>query len=39
MKAYGNHFQVSDYNIEGMVNFYYGVASIFGQQKNTHGGW
>jgi hypothetical protein len=32
-EAYGNHFQVSDCNMESMVNFDYGVASIFGQQQ------
>jgi hypothetical protein len=37
MKAYGNHFQVSDYNTEGMVSFDYGVASLFGQRKTYMG--
>jgi hypothetical protein len=31
MKAYGNHLQVSDCNMEGMVSFDCGVASCFGQ--------
>jgi hypothetical protein len=31
LKAYGNHFQVNDYNTKGMVSFDYAVASIFGQ--------
>ncbi len=31
LKAYGNHFQVSDCNTEGMVSFDCGVASIFDQ--------
>ncbi len=31
MKAYGNHFRVSDCNTKGVVSFDYGVASMFGQ--------
>ncbi len=37
MKAYGNHLQVSDCNMEGMVSFDCGVASSFGQWQ-THMG-
>jgi hypothetical protein len=33
MKTYGNHFRVSGCNMEGMVSFDCGVASIFGQQQ------
>jgi hypothetical protein len=33
MKAYGNHFWVSDCNTEGMVSFDCGVASMFGQRQ------
>jgi hypothetical protein len=37
MKAYGNHFPVSDCNMEGVISFDCGVASIFGQQQ-AHAG-
>jgi hypothetical protein len=33
MKAYGNHFQVNDCNMKGMVSFDCGVASMFGQRQ------
>jgi hypothetical protein len=37
LKAYGNHFQVSDCNTKGMVSFDCGVASIFGQWQALMG--
>jgi len=33
MKAYGNHFRVNDCNMESMVSFDCGMASIFCQQQ------
>jgi hypothetical protein len=37
MKTYGNQFQMNDWNTKGMVNFDYGVASMFSEWQSHIG--